>query len=113
MPIDSLLDINRNMDQMTGREKIFYEDQQSSRECHLSEEVYEEFEKENQAQFEEEMEIEKQCVLEITFINEEETEQVTPRSQNSSFLTSRINRSGLSQGTRQLSVKETQIKFMF
>ena len=73
IPTDSWLDLGTNMDQMTGREKIFYEDQQSSRECHLSEEVGEEFEKEKQPQFEEEMEVEEQLVLESTFINEEET----------------------------------------
>ena len=73
IPIDSWLDLGTNMDQMTGREKIFYKDQQFSRECHLSEEVDEEFEKEKQPQFEEEMEIEEQLVLESTFINEEET----------------------------------------
>ena len=35
-----------------GREKLFFEDQQFSRECRLSEEVDEQFEKEKQAQFE-------------------------------------------------------------
>ena len=73
IPIGNLLDIGRNMDQMTGRGKMFYEDQHSSRKCCLNEEVDEEFEKEKQAQFEEEMEIEEQFVLESTFINEEET----------------------------------------
>ena len=52
IPIGNLLDIGRNMDQMTGRGKMFCEDQQSSRECCLREEVDEEFEKEKQAQFE-------------------------------------------------------------
>ena len=88
--INGLLDIGRNMDQMTGRE------------CCLSEEVDEEFEKEKQAQFYEEMEIEEQFVLESTFINKEETEQVTLRSHSSSFITSSKSRSGLSQDTRQL-----------
>ena len=44
------------MNQMMSRGKIFYKDQQSSGGCHLSEEVDEEFEKEKQARFEQEME---------------------------------------------------------
>ena len=56
IPIGSLLDIGRKIDQMMSRGKIFYKDQQSSGGCHLSEEVDEEFEKEKQARFEEEME---------------------------------------------------------
>ena len=79
---------------MTGTEKMFYENQQSSREHCLSEEVDKEFEREKQAQFEGEMEREEQFILESTFINEE-TEQVTPRSRSLSFLTSRINHSRL------------------
>ena len=63
IPVDSSLDIGRNMDQMTGSEKMFYKDQQSSGECCLSEEVDKEFKKEKQAQFEEEMEVEEQFVL--------------------------------------------------
>ena len=67
--------------------KIFYEDQQSSRESCLSEEIDEDFEKEKQAQFEGGMEREEQFVLESSFINEEKTEQVTPRPQRLSVLT--------------------------
>ena len=37
--IGSLFDIGKNMHQLTGHEKIFYEDQQTSRECRLSEET--------------------------------------------------------------------------
>ena len=36
------------MDQVTGREKSYYEDQKSKRECRLSEEIDEEFEEEKQ-----------------------------------------------------------------
>ena len=72
---------------MASREKIFYEDQQSSRESCLSEEIDEDFEKEKQAQFEVGMEREEQFVLESSFIYEEKTEQVTPRPQRLSVLT--------------------------
>ena len=37
--VGSLLDIKKNMHQLTGDEKIFCEDQQTSRECRLSEEI--------------------------------------------------------------------------
>ena len=43
-----MLDIGKNMDQVTGREKAFYEDQKSKRECRLSEEIDEEFKEEKQ-----------------------------------------------------------------
>ena len=54
--IDSLLDIGKNMDQITGRKKGFFEDQKSKRECRLSEEIDEEFEKEKQEFLEKERE---------------------------------------------------------
>ena len=53
------------------------------------------------------MEIEEHFVLESTFINEEKTEQVTHRSQSSSFLSYSIICSGFSRNIRQLTVKET------
>ena len=43
-----MLDIEKNMDQVTGRKKAFYEDQKSKRECRLSEEIDEELEEEKQ-----------------------------------------------------------------
>ena len=54
------------MDQVTGREKAFYEDQKSKRECQLSEEIDEEFEEEKQELLEtdEEFEEEKQKLME-------------------------------------------------
>ena len=58
------------------------------------------------------MEIEEQFVFESSFINEQKTEQVTPRSHSSSFLTSSINRPGFSQDTRQLTVKEIHAEFV-
>ena len=41
---DYLLDIGKDMHDVTGREKTFYEDQKSARECRLSEKIDEEFE---------------------------------------------------------------------
>ena len=37
--IASLVDIGKDMGKVTGKEKIFYEDQKSPRECHISEEI--------------------------------------------------------------------------
>ena len=61
-----MLDIGKNMDQITGRKKAFYEDQKSKRECRLSEEIDEEFEKEKQELLEtdQEFEEEKQKLME-------------------------------------------------
>ena len=36
---DKLLDIERDMNKVTGRDKVFYLDQQTDRECRLSEKV--------------------------------------------------------------------------
>ena len=44
------------MDQVTGREKAFYEDQKSKRECQLNEEIDEESEEEKQELLEKEKE---------------------------------------------------------
>ena len=37
--IDSLLDIGKDMDKVTGNEKIFFEDQNGPRDCCISEEL--------------------------------------------------------------------------
>ena len=63
-----MLDIGKNMDQVTGKEKAFYEDQKSKTECRLSEEIDEEFEEEKQELLEKEKEKEEQLSQEISFI---------------------------------------------
>jgi len=45
----SLLDIGRNMDDVTGREREFYLDQLSERQCFLREKIDDEYEAERQA----------------------------------------------------------------
>ena len=82
--IDSLLDIGKNMDQITGRKKGFFEDQKSKRECRLSEEIDEEFEKEKQEFLEKEREKKEQLSQEISFIMEDYVEsEVLDDSMNS------------------------------
>ena len=61
------MDIGKNMDQVTGKEKAFYEGQKSKTECRLSEEIDEEFEEEKQELLEKEKK-EKQLSQEISFM---------------------------------------------
>ena len=69
--VDSLLNIGKNMNLITGREKDFYEDQKGMRECQLSEEIDDEFEQERQAQIKQQREEEQLQVQKESFINEE------------------------------------------
>ena len=79
-----MLDIGKNMDQITGRKKGFFEDQKSKRECRLSEEIDEEFEKEKQEFLEKEREKKEQLSQEISFIMEDYVEsEVLDDSMNS------------------------------
>ena len=45
---NDLLDIGKDMDNITGREKVFYQDQLRERECRLSEEIDDEYEQDCQ-----------------------------------------------------------------
>ena len=45
---NNLLDVGKDMDKLTGREIVFYDDQLSTRECRLSENMKEEYELEVQ-----------------------------------------------------------------
>ena len=95
--IDSLLDIGKNMDQVTGREKAFYEDQKSKGEFRLSEEIDGEFEAEKQELLEKEKQEQEQLSHEILFIAEDDVEsEVLDDSMNTVILNSSLNRSGLS-----------------
>ena len=97
------------MNQVTGSEKAFYEDQNSKKECRLSEEIDEEFEKEKQELLEKEKEKEDQLSQEISFIMEDDVEsEVLDDSMNSVILNSSLNRSGLSRNTKEYSDKNVQ-----
>ena len=85
------------MDQVTGREKAFYEDQKSKREFRLSEEIDGEFEAEKQELLEKEKQEQEQLSHEILFIAEDDVEsEVLDDSMNTVILNSSLNRSGLS-----------------
>ena len=85
------------MDQVTGREKAFYEDQKSKGEFRLSEEIDGEFEAEKQELLEKEKQEQEQLSHEISFIAEDDVEsEVLDDSMNTVILNSSLNRSGLS-----------------
>ena len=75
--ISDLFDIGKDMEGLTGREKIFYEDQRTERRHLLSHEVDEEHESEKEAARAEEMEREEQHNNELSFIDEEFSENTS------------------------------------
>ena len=108
------MDIGKNMDQITGRKKAFYEDQKSKRECRLSEEIDEEFEEEKQELLEKEREKEEQLSQEISFIMEDDVEsEVLDDSMNSVILKSSLNCSGLPRNTKEYSDKNVHTETVY
>ena len=69
--VGSLLNIEKNLDLITGREKDFYEDQKGMRHCRLIKEIDYEFEQERQVQIEQQSEEEQLRFQEESLINEE------------------------------------------
>ena len=68
--VDSLFDIGRKMNLITGRKKDFYEDKKGMRECRSSEETDDEFEQERQTQIGQQRKEEQLPSKEESFINE-------------------------------------------
>ena len=102
------------MDQVTGREKAFYEDQKLKRECRLSEEIDDGFEEEKQELLEKEKEREEQLSQEISFIMEEDANnEALDDSMNSVILNSSLNRSGISRNTKEHSDKSVQTETVY
>ena len=101
------------MDQVTRREKAFYEDQKSKRECRLSEEIDEEFEEEKQELLEKEREKEEQLSQEISFIMEDDVESEVLDDSIKCFLNSNLNRSGVSGNTKEYSDKNVQTEKVY
>lgn len=66
--IESLFDIEKEMNLLTGWEEEFYQDQKTQRECQLSEEIDEELELEQQTMLPNEREKEGQLLKEQIFI---------------------------------------------
>jgi len=88
---NDLLDIGVNMEIVTGREQIFYEDQLRARECRLSEEIDEEYELEMEARALEnteaekakeleQAEAEKEIELENSYIFDDSCYEVVPKN---------------------------------
>ena len=102
------------MDQVTGREKAFYEDQKSKGECRLSEQIDEEFKEEKQELLEKKKEKEEQLSQGVSFIMEGDVEsEVLDDSMNSVILNSSLNRSGLSRNTKEYSHKNVQTEAVY
>ena len=100
-----LLEIRKNMKKLASHENVFYFDQQTTRQCQLSEEIDLEFEKQQQSVQENKLKEKQQEQSEHDFImqdDEQEKQEETPSDNeateflNSSFNTSNIsiNRSG-------------------
>lgn len=114
VPVDSLLDIGKDMDLLTGDEKSYYEDQKSNRKMYLSEEIdteYEEMKEKEAAQRQNvlENELEEQEFMEDLDHNEgeissmEETSTMPMQSLNQSR-----SRSGLVRSSIPLNHVSTQ-----
>ena len=72
--------LGKDMDNITGREKIFYQDQLRERECRLSEEIDDEYKQDIQRQCKEKLEEERREEAESSFINSPDFEEnYTPR----------------------------------
>ena len=69
--VGSLLNIEKNLDLITGTEKDFYEDQKGMRQCWLIKEIDYEFEQDRQVQIEQQSEEEQLRFQEESLINEE------------------------------------------
>ena len=112
IPVDSLLDIGRDMQQLTGNEKIFYEDQLSNRECRLSQEVDLEFEEDREQILNEMLMIEEENMRNESYALGEEcpTEPVSENNEvaDSAMLKISCNRSVLARSTVTVVEKETQ-----
>ena len=108
------MDLGKNMGQVTGREKAFYEDQKSKRECRLSEEIDEEFKEEKQELLEKKKEKEEQLSQGISFIMEGDVEsEVLDDSMNRVILNSSLNCSRLSRNTKEYSHKNVQTEAVY
>ena len=102
------------MGQVTGREKVFYEDQKSKRECRLSEEIDEECKEEKQELLEKKKVKEEQLSQGISFIMEGDVEsEVLDDSMNRVILNSSLNCSGLSRNTKEYSHKNVQTEAVY
>ena len=66
------LDTERDVEAVTGREKLFYTDQMSICQCLISEETDEEYSKEKEVEWQEIFQLEERDKLEEVFINEED-----------------------------------------
>ena len=103
--VTSLLDIGKNVKDLPVREKTFYQDQLSERECCLSEEIDVEFEtlEAEKGRLQEEMENER-----FALQDDDEVIDLLSSGNNTSNLNCSLNRSGLARITVETVDDETQ-----
>ena len=95
-----MLQIGKNMQKLTGHEKVFYSDQQTTREYRLSKEIDLEFETQQQLIQENKLTEKQQDQSEHDFImqdDEQEVQEETPSDNEATeFLNSSVNTSNIS-----------------
>ena len=102
------------MESVTGREKQFYIDQITTRQCRISEEIDEEYEKEKEAEYQEKYQQEERDKLEEAFISqEEENISILNSSFDENTLNTSLNRSGRVRSTKKSSDISTQTDHKF
>ena len=102
------------MESVTGREKQFYIDQITTRQCRISEAIDEEYEKEKEAEHQERYQQEKRDKLEEAFISqEEENISILNSTFDENTLNTSLNRSGRVRSTKKSSDISTQTDHKF
>ena len=92
-PISSLFDIGSNMESLKGSEKVFYHGQQFARICRLSEEVDEDWVKEQLAMLREQGNIQ-ECVQAEKDCESEQIDEIDVQVERNDFLNQSFTRSG-------------------
>ena len=109
--IDNLFDIGKNMESLTGNEKVFYNDQNDKRKFRLSEEIDIEYEIEKQQELEMEREMMEQQADEYRYMMDdcdEETSNISVPDQ----INVSLNRSGLTRNCASSVDSSTQTEFV-
>ena len=109
-----LLDIGRDMEAVTGREKQFCTGQMSICQCCISEKIDEDYTKEKEVECQERFQLEERDKLEEAFINEEEENiSILSSTFDENILNTSLNRSGRVCSTKKSSDATTQTDHKF
>ena len=108
-----LLDIERDMESVTGREKQFYIDQITTRHCCISEEIDEEYEKKRGRISREDQQEERDKLQEAFISQEEENISILNSTFDENTLNTSLNQSGRVRSTKKSSDISTQTDHKF